>query len=519
MLEHQWHDHRVQEVAHRLNSDIETGLTSAEAVKRQSQFGANQLVSQKKESLWSKFLQQLNQPIQYILLAAGAVTALFKDWIDAGVIFAVAFANALIGLIQEAKAENAIAALAAVVETEATVIRDDQKIRISSTELVPGDLVLLGTGDRVPADLRLVEVFNLQIDESGLTGESAPVEKDVESLAPDTPLAERSNMVYAGSLVGAGQGSGFVVATAAQTETGRISQLIEQNKTLSTPLTRKIHKFSRTLLYAVLALATMTFAIGVGQGDEWVEVFKAAVALAVSAVPEGLPAVVTITLAVGVSRMARRNAIIRKLAAVETLGSTTVICSDKTGTLTENQMTVQEIYAGGQHYTVSGVGYTPQGEILWQDQPVNLANAPELAECLQVGLLCNDSHLQEEDSQWQAVGDPTEAALLVVAGKAGLVQSELEEELPRIDVIPFDPGEQYMATLHQQQSHKLTYVKGSTEAILQRCQQKWAGGNMLPLDSEKVQREANAMAQKGLRVLAFARKQVAEEISSLEPAE
>ncbi len=265
-------------------------------------------------------------------------------------------------------------------------------------------------------------VFDFQVAEAGLTGESAPVEKDIDPLELETQLAERQNMAYAGSLVTAGQGSGLVVAIADHTETGKISQLMQHTSHIVTSLTRKIQKFSRTLLYGVLVFATMTFAVGVGQGDDWVEVFKAAVALAVSAVPEGLPTVMTITLAIGVSRMADRHAIIRKLPAVETLGSATVICSDKTGTLTENQMTVQEIYVCDRSYSVSGTGYNPDGEILQDGQPIDLNHHSALQECLQAGILSNDSHLQQTEEDWTIIGDPTEGALIVAAAKVGFHQ-------------------------------------------------------------------------------------------------
>ena len=456
--------------------------------------------------------------MQYILLVAAAVTALFKEVVDAGVIFAVAVANALIGYIQEARAENAIAALTEVITTEATVVRDDEKLRITSLELVPGDLILLTAGDRVPADLRLAEVFDLKIDESGLTGESLSVEKTTDPLAEDTSLADRTNMVYAGSLVTAGQGSGLVVAIGNQTETGRVAQLMQSSTTLMTPLARRIQKFSRTLLYFVLGMAALAFAVGASRPQySLIETFKSAVALAVSAVPEGLPAIVTITLAIGVSRMAKRHAIVRKLPAVETLGSTTVICSDKTGTLTKNQMTVQEIHAGGLHYVISGTGYDITGEIEQNGQPVDIATELALRECLLAGLLCNDSHLQEDDEQWSVVGDPTEGALLVAAHKAGLDRDALEENIPLLDVLPFDSKLQYMATLHQQQGDRVVYVKGSVEAMLHRCK-FWLNeqGETLPIDVQSILQDADATAHKGLRVLAFAKKTVAPDQETIE---
>ena len=514
---HLWHYLAIEEVARLLATDLETGLSANEAAERHDRLGPNQLTAKKRESAWLRFLQQFNQPLLYILLVAGVVTAFLQEWIDSGVIFGVTLINAIIGFVQEAKAENAIAALAESVTTEATIVRDGQKLVVSSSDLVPGDLVLLSSGDKVPADLRLSEIRDLQVDESGLTGESVSVEKDLKPLPPETALAERINMAYTGSLVTFGQARGLVVGIGEMTEAGHLSHLMQQSTSLETPLTRKIDKFSKTLLYVILGLAAFTFAVGVAQGASWVEVFKAAVALAVSAIPEGLPAVLTVTLAIGVSRMAAHHAIIRKLPAVETLGSTTVICSDKTGTLTENQMTVQEIYAGGQRYTVSGGGYAPHGEIFLDEQPVDLANTPTLYECLQAGLLCNDSHLKEEDGNWVVVGSPTEGALVAVARKASLTSQSLEQTLPRLDTIPFESQFQYMATLHGTRSERSIYVKGSAEAILKRCYQMLdTHGDRIAVNSKQIERSVDEMAKQGLRVLALAKKVVPRSQSSIE---
>lgn len=513
----QWHSLPIPEVAQRLESNLETGLTSVEAEGRHTRFGSNELVGKPGKSAWMRFLLQFNQPLLYILLAAGVVTAFLQEWVDSVVIFAVTIINAIIGFVQESKAENAIAALAASVSTEATVLRDGQTIRVPSNQIVPGDLVWLASGDKVPADLRLVNVSNLTVDESGLTGESVPVEKGTQSLDSETALADRANMAYAGSLVASGQGQGLVVAIANATETGRISQMMEQNTDTETPITRKINKFSHKLLYVVLGLAVLVFVVGLSRTQSWVDVFTTTVAFAVAAIPEGLPAIVTITLAIGVSRLADRHAIMRKLAAVETLGSTTVICSDKTGTLTENQMTVQGIYAGNQRYTVTGTGYDPDGEVLLEDRPVDLAKAPTLEECLRAGLLCNDSHLQEEDGQYTIVGDPTEGALIVVAQKAGLSKAFLETQMPRLAVIPFESQFQYMATLHQTGSGNTIYVKGSMEAIFKRCDRLVnAQGQLEPLDRDRIERRAEAVAKQGLRILAFAKKSVPAAQQSLE---
>ncbi|RCJ17708.1 carbonate dehydratase [Nostoc sp. ATCC 43529] len=519
---HNYHELPVLEVSQAFNSNPDRGLTSAEVSKRIEEFGSNELTAKPGKPGWLRFLLQFNQALLYILLIAGIIKALLGSWTNAAVIWAVTLINAIIGFVQESKAEEAIAALAKAVSTEATVIRNGQKSRISSQEIVPGDVVLLTSGDKVPADLRLVNTRNLQVDESALTGESLPVEKSTTPVDSDTPLAERVNMAYAGSFVTFGQGSGIVVATGSSTEMGRISQSLEKGSSLSTPLTRKFDKFSQTLLYIILGLAAMTFAVGLGQGRSWAEMFEAAVALAVSAIPEGLPAVVTVTMAIGVNRMARRHAIIRKLPAVETLGGATVICSDKTGTLTENQMTVQAIYAGGQDFSVSGTGYNPDGEILFEQQPVDVetGNFPSLKACLMAGLLCTDSHLEQKDGTWVVVGDPTEGALIAVANKAGLNQSQLTQLNKRIDGIPFESQFQYMATLHDTRQTgngaRTLYVKGSVEAITSRTQQMLnADGQPVPINCELIEQQVEAMAQQGLRVLALAKKPVADKQNSV----
>lgn len=509
-----YHELSTHEVIKTFNSQLENGLSAEEVARRYETYGWNELPVKPGKPAWLRFLLQFHQPLLYILLIAGAVKAALGSWTNAAVIWGVTVINAVIGYVQEAKAEGAIASLAKAVTTETTVLREGQLLQIPSQDLVPGDVVMLASGDKVPADLRLLKIRNLQVDESALTGESVPVEKSVQPLPPHTPLAERINMAYAGSFVTFGQGTGMVVATAAETEVGKISQSMEQRVNLSTPLTRKFAKFSRILLYAILTLATLTFAIGLGQGESWIYMFEAAVALAVSAIPEGLPAVVTITLAIGVNRMAKRHAIIRKLPAVEALGSSTVICSDKTGTLTENQMTVQGIYAGGQHYQVSGSGYSPKGEITSLPDPYDQSAfgdvlPPALEACLMAGVLCNDAQLKQTGEHWSVVGDPTEGALITAAAKADLSHARLAATRPRLDSIPFESEYQYMATLHDIEPRTI-YVKGSVEAMLKRCtQQADSAGRVRSLDRTKIESVVETMAAEGLRVLAFAQKTVA----------
>jgi Ca2+-transporting ATPase len=510
-----WHQVEGREINQQLGVDPETGLSTQEAQARLERYGANELKGKAGKHPVVLFLLQFNQPLLYILLIAGLIKALLGSWVNAGVIWGVTVINAIIGFVQESKAESAIAALASSVTTDAMVRRDGQQVQVSSRDLVPGDIVLLTSGDKVPADLRLLRGRTLQINESGLTGESVAVEKqpNLDTLPADTPLAERHNMAYAGSFVTFGQGEGIVVATGLNTETGRISKLMDESTTLVTPLTRKFDRFSKTLLKAILAVAALTFAVGLAWGNSPIEMFEAAVALAVSAIPEGLPAVVTITLAIGVSRMARRNAIVRKLPAVETLGSATVICSDKTGTLTENQMTVQTIYAGDRHYDLTGEGYTPHGELRdGEDNPVPLDAMPApLRQCLIVGMLCNDSDLEHQDHHWSVVGDPTEGALLVAARKVGFDRSELNHSFPRIDSIPFESEFQYMATLHQQDTAgQWLLAKGSVETVVSRCDRLLdSDGQAHPVDDpgrDRILLQADRMASRGLRVLCFAAK-------------
>jgi len=503
----QWHHLPADEVIDLLESDREKGLDPFKVDHRQKRFGSNVITGKKGKGPLLRLLIQFHQPLIYILIVAGTVTAFLQEWVDAGVIFGVVLINAFIGFFQEAEAVKAIEALDRTMITEATVLRGGEKLRISSTGVVPGDIVLLQSGDKVPADMRLFQIRDLQVDESALTGESVSVEKKPEILDHDTGLADRRNMAYASSLVTYGQGAGIVVAIGDKTEVGRISHLISSTEALETPLTRKIARFSQTLLYAILALAVVTFIAGFLRGQSVFDLFMAAVALSVGAIPEGLPAAMTITLAIGVARMARARAIIRKLTAVETLGSTTVICSDKTGTLTENQMTVQEVLAGGERFEVTGAGYTPSGRILKQGVTVEISGAPALMECLKAGVLCNDSLLLQKEGRWGVQGDPTEGALLVSAVKAGLDMASVRTESPRIDRIPFESQHRYMATLHDGGTGTpgIVYVKGSVETILEKCVFSLdRAGRTSVLDAGRIHGAVEEMAARGLRVLAFA---------------
>lgn len=502
-----WQTLSGSETASRLKVDFGQGLSPDEVGRRQAEFGLNLMTARRGTPAWVKFLQQFNQALVYILLAATLVSALLGEWVDAAVIFGVVLINAIVGFIQESKAEKAIEALAKMVRTEATVRRGGVKQRVPSAELVPGDVVLLQSGDSVPADLRLFEVRSLQVEEAALTGESVPTQKSIEALPADTVLGDRKNLGFAGTLVTYGQAEGVVVATGDHTEMGRIATMIHEAVDLSTPLTRKIAEFSRLLLYIILGLAALTFLIGVLRGESAADMFMAAVALAVGAIPEGLPAAVTITLAIGVARMAKRHAIIRKMPAVETLGSTTIICSDKTGTLTENQMTVSRLWTGGQEFEVTGGGYEPSGEVQRHGQKCDLAANPPMRETLLAGLLCNDSQLVRKEGRLVVEGDPTEAALIVAAQKAGLEPGQMAGVHLRLDVIPFESEHMFMATLHEGTPVHVIYKKGSVERLLERCDRMLdATGGEIPIDPPEVQRAVDAMAAQGLRVLAFARK-------------
>ncbi len=506
ILNKQWHTLPEAEVVDSLATDLDKGLDASEVERRREQFGSNTITQKKGRSLIVMFLLQFHQPLVYILLAAAVITSFLQEWVDAGVIYGVVLVNAVIGFIQEAKAVKAIEALSKAMTSSATVLRGGERRQIPATELVPGDIVILQSGDKIPADLRLLSARELQIDESTLTGESVPVQKQSGLLPLDTLLADRINMAYSSTLVTYGIATGVVVTTGNSTEVGRINELIASADILATPLTKKIARFSGLLLYVILGLGAITFIVGILRGTSWIEMFMAVVALAVGAIPEGLPAAVTITLAIGVAKMAKRNAIIRKLPAVETLGSTTVICSDKTGTLTQNQMTVQEVFAGGELFMVSGIGYTPEGNFTNDNEIITPLENLALRECLISGVLCNDAIVVKSENEWKVEGDPTEAALVVAARKALLERDHLAAALPRLDAIPFESQYQYMATLHGNPDSRVVYLKGGVESVLSRCSNTFSRtGELVNLESDALYRAAEQMAEKGLRVLTFAR--------------
>jgi magnesium-transporting ATPase (P-type) len=493
-----WHAlHHADALAHHA-VEAHHGLSEDEAAARLTQHGPNRPPEHPGRSAWTRLADQLVAPLVLVLIAAGAITAFLGEWVDAGVILGVVVVNAAIGYLQEGKAAAALAALARSLATEVTVLRGGRRRRMDAVHLVPGDIVHLAAGDKVPADLRVLHGKELRTSEAALTGESLPIDKHHHPLPIDTPLAERSNMAYAGTTVVSGQGAGLVVATGAATETGRISDLIASAPDLATPLTRKMAAFAKLLLWAILGLAALTFAIGLLRGERAFDMFMAAVALAVGAIPEGLPAAITIMLAIGVARMAKRRAIVRQLPAVEALGSTTVICSDKTGTLTENAMTVRALWAGGQLYEITGHGYAPVGELRVDGEKVGADRTAE--EALLAGLLCNDAALHHSHGEWQISGDPTEAALIVAAKKAGLDDATVAALFPRLDELPFDAARQTMATLHAVEDERIIYCKGAVEKLLP------ASTGLDDEMSSTIEAAASALARQGMRVLALCRR-------------
>ncbi len=482
------HGKAVHEVVLFLGTDLDRGLSFDEARQRQERFGPNVLPPNRRHGPLVRFLLQFHNPLVYVLLAAGAATLAIGHLVDAAVIVVVVLVNAVIGYVQEWRAGQALEALAAATRTEATVVREGEAMRLDSRDIVPGDVVQVEAGDKVPADLRLTRVKDLHVDESSLTGESVPVEKGLSLLPVDTSLGDRLNMAYSSTLATAGSGTGVVVATGVETEIGRIHQLVGQAEGVQTPLTRKLARFSRWLTVVILGLAVFTFAIGLLRGEDAAEMMLAAVALSVSAIPEGLPAAVTITLAIGVSRMARRHAIIRQLPAAETLGSTTVICTDKTGTLTENRMTVQFVYAHGQVHEVGS------------------GRAEHVGPCLQAGVLCNNADLAvDEEGRTVGIGDPTEVALLLAASSRDVLVDD--DHWTRIDELPFSSDLRLMATLHQEADRGTcaVWVKGAVEQVLDLCVvERDEDGGERPVERDRIERHVRAFGEKALRVLAFA---------------
>lgn len=501
-----WHALEVEATFAKVAGAAE-GLTTTEATQRLQRDGLNVLSEHHGASWLRKLVEQFIQPLVVVLLGAIGLSLFLGDYVDAFVIGAVVVVNAIIGFFQEYRAEQSITALSKTIVTEATVLRDGQLRRVPSEQLVKGDVVALQSGDTVPADLRLVEIKDLKVEEAALTGESVPAHKRLILLPVDAGIGDRENMAFAGSAVTYGVARGVVVAAGDATETGRIADLMAATDSLETPLTRRIAKLSRLLVWLILGLAFALLIVEWQRGSPLASTFNAAVALAVGAIPEGLPAAVTILLAVGVSAMAKRGALIRRLPAVETLGSTTVICSDKTGTLTENEMTVTTVVAANDAYHFTGAGFNEDGELQYDGARVAAEVSMALHEALRAGALCNDTRLIRADAELRVEGDPTEAALTIAAHKAGLDDATLAS-FTRLDVVPFESAHMYMASLHEGPGDGVTlYVKGSSDTLLGRCVARLEpDGRSSPLDEAAVHREVEALASRGLRVLVMARR-------------
>ncbi len=506
-----WHTLSCEEVLGRLGSGSK-GLTSVEAARRLAEHGPNELQRAEEISRWKIFLSQFKNVLIIILLIATALSAGLGHGTEAIAIFLIVLFSALTGYIQEHRAERALEALRRMAALHATVIRDGSEQEIPSREVVPGDVVLLAAGDKVPADGRLLEAVNLQVDEAALTGESHPVEKSTAALSNGTlAVGDRVNMVYSGTVVTYGRGRAVVVGTGADTEFGRVAELLKTVESAKTPLQEKLNRVGSILAQAALVLVALLALLGMLRGKPPLEMFLFAVAMAVAVVPEALPAVVTIALAMGVQRMAKRNALIRRLPAVETLGSASVICTDKTGTLTKDEMTARSLYVDDRLIEVSGVGYEPVGNFLYEGKTIDPAADEVLLRLLRAAVLSSNAHLvhHEDDGRWSVKGDPTEGALVTMAAKAGLHKAELEEQYPRVHEVPFTSERKRMTTLHRGPAGMVACAKGAPEVILSSCSFVATRKGAARLDRarrERILSQAAAMAHQAMRVLAVAWK-------------
>jgi P-type Ca2+ transporter type 2C len=515
MTENSWHSQETEDVFKRLDSG-QNGLGSVQAADILNEYGPNELEEEKKASKLFLLFQKIKNPIIIILLVAALISLVIEHYYDALVIFIVIIIDMIIGFVQEFKAEAAMQALKSMTAPEAEVIRDGVELRIKAREIVAGDIILIDAGSKVPADGRVFESANLEIDESMLTGESATVRKTTQSLKVELPVEDRKNMVFSGTLVTHGRGKAIVVATGMKTQIGKIASLLKETEKAQTPIQRRTLDLSKKLSLIAIVTSAITFVLALLAGFGFLESFLFVLAAAVSAIPQGLPIVVTITLAIGVRRMAKRNAIIRKLQAVDTLGSATVICTDKTGTLTTNQMTVRKILSDNRIMDVTGAGFNPEGEIQLNGQPVDVTNDKSLKLLLQTATLCSDARLRlreiNGEARWEIYGDPTEGALVVAAAKVLLHKEALEEEHLRIDEIPFDAKERYMVTFHKTKNGKVdVYVKGAPETILDMCSEIVENGNKQKLSEQKkmeILQINTQMASDALRVLAMAHQTI-----------
>jgi len=503
-----WHQLDTTDVLERLRTDSTTGLTTVEAARRLAEHGPNELQAAHGVSPWEIFVAQLKNVLIIILIIAVALSAVLGHGLEALVIGIIVFFAVLLGFIQEYRAERAIQALREMAAPTATVLRDGQEVDIPARDVVPGDVVRLAAGDRIPADARLLEAINLQADEAALTGESLPVEKQTEPLTGENlPVGDRKNMVYSGTAATYGRGRAVVVATGMKTQFGEIAQLLQTVESSKTPLQENLDRVGRVLAIGALVVVVLIAALGLLRGQPLLEMVIFAIALAVAVVPEALPAVVTISLAIGVQRMVKRHALIRRLTAVEALGSVSVICSDKTGTLTKDEMTARRVLVAGETLEVSGAGYEPNGQFLRAGAPVE--PYPALLTLLRAGALATDAQIVQADGRWDVKGDPTEGALVVAAAKAGLQKREIEAQFPRTHEIPFTSETRRMTTLHETPDGVVAYAKGAPEVILASCTRVASDSGTEPFgETERaaVLDAAQSMASEALRVLAVATK-------------
>lgn len=506
-----WYQLSSEETIRKLSTSARTGLTEKEAKARLVKYGENRIARRKRINPLLLFLEQFKSFLVGLLLIAAGISIAMKYFIDAAVIIGIVIMNAIIGFIQEYRAERAVEALEALAAPQARALRDGKEIKIPSVQLVPGDIIILEQGDRVPADARLIEAINLKVDESALTGESVPVAKFIEKIKGRAILAERKNCIFMNTIVTNGRAIAVVTETGANTEVGKIARMIEEAEEKRTPLQKKLADVARTLGIATIVICGVIFALGIFRGIELFNMFLTSVSLAVAAVPEGLPAIITITLAIGLERMARHKAIIRRLPAVETLGSCNIICTDKTGTLTKNEMTVRELYVNNKTIKVTGEGYVPIGKFLLAEKEFDPKKDRHTHLLLHIGALCNGASLYEENKRWKIAGDPTEAALLVLAAKAGLFKDELLAAYPNISEFSFDAKRKRMSTIHKHEGKILAFVKGAPDLLLERCDYILKEGRIRKLTSkEKAQilAVADHMAERALRVLGMAYKEV-----------
>ncbi len=500
-----WHAMRAEEVEKRLRVDPDHGLDVAEAAERLRTYGPNRLPQGKKKGPLMRFLAQFNNILVYVLLTAGFIKLMLSLWLDASIIFAVVLLNSLLGFLQEGRAEKALDSIRNMLSAEARAVRSGETRLIPAEELAPGDIVLLESGDRIPADMRLIDAKNLRTEEAALTGESVPAEKTTDPVIPKATVGDRDNMAFSGTMVVSGRATGVVVATGSQTELGRINQMLAEVSALETPLLRQIKKFGYAISGIIAVISVLLFSWGHWLGHmTFVQLFQAVVGIAVSLIPEGLPALITITLAIGVQRMAQRNAIIRRLPAVETLGSVSRICSDKTGTLTLMEMMVTSVVTAEKVYEVTGVGYEPKGEV--KEDGKTLGAPPEALTLMgRVSLLCNDAELFQDEGKWKVEGDPTEGALYPFASKLGMNRAAEAAALPRVDAIPFESEHKFMATLNRSAGGRdMLFVKGAPEVILAHCDRQQTANGPASLDRDRFAQQGDRLAAQGERVLGLA---------------